>query len=164
MLPHDRVKIMKEQTHSAILPELPIVGTLKLTSRDGKTLASIDVVKKQKPQGTNVFFEKCYQELLAFLTGKKKKINIKLDLSNLTPFQQKVLQEMGKIPYGHVVTYKDLAAGMQSRGVQAIGSACGRNPFLLIYPCHRVVGSNGMGGFAHGLKMKAELLKLENRP
>lgn len=155
---------MKEQIYSAILPELPIVGTLKLTSRDGKSLASIDVVNKQKPHLTNVFFEKCYEELAAFLTGKKKKINIKLDLSSLTPFQQRVLEEMGKIPYGHVATYKDLAAGMKSKGFQAIGSACGRNPFLLIYPCHRVVGSSGMGGFAHGLKMKAELLKLENRP
>lgn len=154
---------MKEQIYSAILPELPIVGTLKLTSRDGKSLTSIEVVKKQNPKMEHAFFEKCYGELEAFLSGKKKNINIKLDMSSLTTFQRKVLTEMGKIPYGHVATYKDLAQGMKSKGFQAIGSACGRNPFLLIYPCHRVVGSNGMGGFAHGLKMKAELLKLENQ-
>jgi methylated-DNA-[protein]-cysteine S-methyltransferase len=152
---------MKEQIYQAILPELPIVGTLKLTSQDGKSLASIEVVKKQKSRMTGAFFEKCYHELEAFLKGKKKKINIKLDMSSLTPFQRKVLEEMGKIPYGHVATYKDLAVAMNSKGFQAIGSACGNNPFMLIYPCHRVVGSKGMGGFAHGLKMKAELLKLE---
>lgn len=160
---HDSVFSMKEQTYSAILPELPIVGTLKLTSRDGKSLASIEVVKKQKPKMDHPFFEKCHAELEAFLMGKKKKINLKLDMSSLTPFHKKVLDEMQKIPYGHVATYKDLAAGMKSKGFQAIGSACGRNPFMLIYPCHRVVGSNGMGGFAHGLKMKAELLKIENQ-
>ncbi len=153
---------MKEQILSAILPELPIVGTLKLTSRDGKSLASIDLVKKQKPNMEHKFFEKCYEELAAFLSGKKKKINIKLDLTSLTPFQRRVLDEIAIIPYGHVATYKDLASGMKSKGFQAIGSACGKNPFMLIYPCHRVVGSKGMGGFAHGLKMKAELLKLEN--
>jgi O-6-methylguanine DNA methyltransferase len=162
MFAHDKVKNMKEQILSAILPELPIVGTLKLMSRDGKSLSSIEVVKKQRPQIPNSFFEKCFNELEAFLSGKKKKINIKLDMSALTPFQRKVMDEMGKIPYGHFATYKDLAGGMKSKGFQAIGSACGKNPFMLIYPCHRVVGSKGIGGFAHGLKMKAELLKLES--
>lgn len=152
---------MKEQSKSVILPPLPIVGTLKLITFDGKSLAGIDVVKGKPTRVLDPFFQDCYQELDNFLTGKSKKISIKLDYSVIKPFQLKVLKEMRKIPYGKVATYKDLAVKMDSKAYQAIGSACGRNPFMLIYPCHRVLGSNGMGGFAHGLKMKEELLKLE---
>ncbi len=152
---------MKEQITSAVLPSLPIVGTLKLSTRDGESLCAIHVVKKQRASKLNPFFQSCFEELHAFLIGKKPEISIPLDTFGLSPFQMKVLNEMKKIPYGQVETYKDLAQRMKSKGFQAIGSACGKNPFMLIYPCHRVVGSSGPGGFAHGLKMKTELLKLE---
>jgi O-6-methylguanine DNA methyltransferase len=152
---------MKEQTYVVILPELPIVGTIKLTSLDGKSLASIEVVKKQKDSELTPFFKACYTELLHFLSGKKKDINLPVDLSALSPFQTKVLKAMKKIPYGKVASYKDLAQVINSKGYQAIGTACGENPFLLIYPCHRVVGATSLGGFAHGLEMKKALLKLE---
>ncbi len=145
---------------TAILPALPIVGSLKLTSRDGKTISQIDVVKG-KSTGMNPFFESCYEELKAYLEGKKTELELPLDMKGLTPFQMKVLKEMKKIPRGEVRSYGELAQAMKSRAFQAIGSACGKNPFMLIYPCHRVVGTNGPGGFAHGLKMKSELLKLE---
>ena len=84
-----------------------------------------------------------------------------VDDHRLRDFQLKVLNEMKKIPFGKTASYKDLGHGMNSRAYQAIGSACGQNPFLLIYPCHRVVGTKGPGGFMHGLKMKQELLQLE---
>lgn len=148
---------MKEQ----ILPTLPIVGRLKLSSRDGKSLCDITVTTEKSSRQLEPFFEQCYQELKAYLEGHKKVIDLPLDLSGLTPFQARVLKEMKKIPYGEVQSYKDLAARMKSKGFQAIGSACGRNPFMLIYPCHRVVGSKGLGGFAHGPRMKMGLLKLE---
>lgn len=153
---------MKEQLKSAILPALPIVGKLKLTSRDGKSLYSIDLVTGPVTKNLDPFFESCFEEIHAFLTGAKKEINIKLDYSALTPFQFEVLKAMKNIPYGKTATYKDIAVKMKSKAYQAIGSACGRNPFLLIYPCHRVVGSQDLGGFAHGLPMKMKLLDLEN--
>lgn len=145
---------------TAILPELPIVGVLKLSSRDGKTISHIEVVKG-KSKGMNPFFESCFEELSAYLSGKKKNLDLPLDMKGLTPFQARVLKEMKKIPYGEVRSYGELAAALKSKAFQAIGNACGKNPFMIIYPCHRVVGSNGPGGFAHGLKMKSELLKLE---
>ena len=145
---------------TAILPALPIVGTLKLTSRDGKTISHIEVVRG-KSKGMTPFFESCFEELRAYLSGEKKSLTLPLDMSGMTPFQMKVLTEMKKIPYGEVRSYGELAKAMKSKAFQAIGNACGKNPFMLIYPCHRVVGTNGPGGFAHGLKMKSELLKLE---
>lgn len=153
---------MKEQLKSAILPALPIVGKLKLTTRDGKSLYSIEVVTGAPSKNLDVFFEECFDELNAYLSGEKKEISIKLDHTSVTPFQLEVLKVMKKIPYGKTATYKDIADKMKSKAFQAIGSACGRNPFLLIYPCHRVIGSKDLGGFAHGLPMKQKLLALEN--
>jgi O-6-methylguanine DNA methyltransferase len=150
---------MKEQF--AILPELPIVGTLKLSTRDGISLSSINVVKKTKPSELSPFFRHCFEELQNFLAGKNPKWTIQLDFTELSDFQISVLKEMKKIPYGKVATYKDLAIQLNSKAYQAIGSACGKNPFLLIYPCHRVVGSKDLGGFAHGLEMKLKLMQLE---
>jgi methylated-DNA-[protein]-cysteine S-methyltransferase len=145
---------------TAILPSLPIVGTLRLTSEDGKTISHIEVVKGRS-KNMNPFFDSCFEELKKYLEGKKRTLELPLDMKGITPFQAKVLKEMKKIPYGQVRSYGELAKALRSKAFQAIGSACGNNPFMLIYPCHRVVGTNGPGGFAHGLKMKSELLKLE---
>lgn len=148
---------MKEQ----ILPALPIVGKLRLTSLDGKSLCSIDVVQGRSSSNLDPFFQECFDKFHAYLTGEATTLDIPLDISHLTDFQLRVLKEMRKIPYGKVHSYKQIAERMKSKGYQAIGSACGKNPFLLIYPCHRVIGSNNLGGFAHGLEMKQKLLKLE---
>lgn len=158
---HDKLPDMKEQLKSVVLPALPIVGNLKLTSLDGKSISMIDVVNEESDRELGPLFEKCFHEFKNYLTGKAKKISIPLDYSNLSPFQMKVLEVMREIPYGRAATYKELATKLNSKAYQAIGSACGRNPFLLIYPCHRVLGSNGLGGFAHGPKMKQDLLELE---
>jgi O-6-methylguanine DNA methyltransferase len=154
---------MKEQIQRVTLPPLPIVGTLRLSSRDGKSLCLIEVVRGKPSAKLPAFFADCHRRLHAFLSGETKELELPLDLSRLSPFQLRVLKAMKEIPFGKTATYKDLALKLKSRGYQAIGSACGRNPFLLIYPCHRVVGSSGPGGFAHGLKMKSALLALESR-
>jgi O-6-methylguanine DNA methyltransferase len=156
---NDSLFLMKEQ----ILPSLPVVGKLKLYSQNDKAVCLINVVKGPSTKILDPFFQQCYVKLEDFLTGKSQEIDIALDLSWVSSFQLKVLNQMKKIPFGKVATYKDIAAGIKSKGFQAIGTACGRNPFLLIYPCHRVIGSKGLGGFAHGLKMKKELLRLEQK-
>lgn len=152
---------MKEQMKTFVTPALPLVGKLELISRDGKSLSSISPTKASPDKLTDPFFTHCYEELKAYLQGEKKKISITLDFEGLTPFQKRVLEVMKEVPYGKVASYKDLADKLNSKAYQAIGNACGNNPFLIIYPCHRIVGSKGPGGFAHGLAMKKNLLKLE---
>jgi methylated-DNA-[protein]-cysteine S-methyltransferase len=69
---------------------------------------------------------------------------------------------MARIPYGETVTYGELAAlAGNPRAARAVGGACGRNPVLIIVPCHRVVASHGLGGFGGGLDLKQRLLHLE---
>lgn len=82
-----------------------------------------------------------------------------------TDFQKRVWEAMDAIPYGATHTYGHLAATMRGAGIpasaQAVGGAVGRNPLLLIRPCHRVVAATSPGGYAAGGDAKAWLLAHE---
>lgn len=82
-----------------------------------------------------------------------------------TDFQERVWEAMDAIPYGATHTYGHLAATMRGAGIpasaQAVGGAVGRNPLLLIRPCHRVVAASSPGGYAAGAGAKAWLLAHE---
>ena len=79
-----------------------------------------------------------------------------------TAFQQKVWQELLKIPYGETTTYGTIARRLNCRSAQAIGQAVHRNPIAIIIPCHRVIGADGsLTGYASGLEIKLQLLKIE---
>mgnify|MGYP005750327657 CR=1 FL=1 len=83
-----------------------------------------------------------------------------------TNFQRTVWKEISKIPYGETRTYKDLAIAIgKPNSSRAVANACGKNPYPVIIPCHRVIRSDGkLGGYSGvgGIKKKKELLKLEN--
>jgi methylated-DNA-[protein]-cysteine S-methyltransferase len=85
---------------------------------------------------------------------------IREDLSRL---EQKVLQKLSLIPIGKTISYKELALLCETpKGARAIGNACGKNPFPLLIPCHRVIRANGeLGGFALDLEIKKRLLEFE---
>jgi O-6-methylguanine DNA methyltransferase len=79
-----------------------------------------------------------------------------------TDFRQKVWKRLMKIPLGKTMTYGELATAVGNpKAYRAAGSAVGANPLLLIVPCHRIVGKNGLGGFRCGLAWKKKLLELE---
>ena len=82
-----------------------------------------------------------------------------------TDFQRHVWEAMDAIPYGATRTYGHLTATLRDAGVpasaQAVGGAVGRNPLLLIRPCHRVLAATSPGGYAAGAEAKAWLLAHE---
>ncbi|GAA2503609.1 methylated-DNA--[protein]-cysteine S-methyltransferase [Streptomyces gobitricini] len=81
-----------------------------------------------------------------------------------TDFQRRVWRALEDIPYGTTVTYGEIAArvGASGAGVRAVGTAIGRNPLLVVRPCHRVIGADGaLRGYAGGLERKERLLGLE---
>ena len=82
-----------------------------------------------------------------------------------TDFQKRVWEAMDAIPHGATRTYGQIAATLRGAGVpapaRAVGGAVGRNPLLLIRPCHRVVAASGPGGYAAGADAKAWLLAHE---
>lgn len=81
-----------------------------------------------------------------------------------TPFQHRVWQALGDIPYGQTRSYSEIAAALgDPRVVRAVGAANGRNPLSIVVPCHRVVGADGtLTGYAGGLARKELLLALED--
>lgn len=96
------------------------------------------------PQLTGSWAEK----LDAYFAGELQDFNHPPS-STGTPFQQSVWQAIAAIPYGQVASYGDIARIIGS-SPRAVGQACGRNPLPIVIPCHRVVSSNGLGGFSLG--------------
>ena len=82
-----------------------------------------------------------------------------------TDFQKRVWEAMDTIPYCATRTYGQIVNQLRGAGIpasaQAVGGAVGRNPLLLIRPCHRVVAASGAGGYAAGSGAKAWLLAHE---
>tara|TARA_Y100001934_G_C11899387_1_gene561463 strand:+ start:50 stop:331 length:282 start_codon:yes stop_codon:yes gene_type:complete len=82
-----------------------------------------------------------------------------------TEFQINVWEEIKKIPKGQTRTYKEIALALKKpKSSRAVANACGKNPFLIEIPCHRVIRSDGkLGGYSGkgGIKQKRKLLKEE---
>ena len=82
-----------------------------------------------------------------------------------TKFQIKVWKYLRKIPKGQVLTYLDVAKGINMpKAARAVANAIGKNPYPPKIPCHRVIRSDGtLGGYSGpgGIKTKKKLLKLE---
>lgn len=82
-----------------------------------------------------------------------------------TDLQRAVWEALAHIPLGTTISYLELARRVgRPRAVRAVAQAVGRNPWTLLRPCHRVVGSDGsLTGFAGGLERKSALLALEGK-
>ena len=93
-------------------------------------------------------------------------INKLLENIDGTNFQIQVWSEISKIPYGKTKTYKEIAISIgKPNSARAVANACGKNPYPIDIPCHRVIRSDGnIGGYSGegGIKKKLQLLKSEN--
>lgn len=87
---------------------------------------------------------------------------IPLDVKG-TAFQQRVWEELRRIPCGETRSYGELAAALGNpKASRAVGGANGANNVAVLIPCHRVIAADGsLGGYAYGTAIKAELLRRE---
>ena len=108
------------------------------------------------------FLHEVYHQLNEYFAGKRKIFDLPVD-SKGTAFQKAVWRELQKIPYGETRSYEDIAVAIgNKKAVRAIGQANGRNPIMIVVPCHRVIRKNGdISGFACGVEAKRYLLNLE---
>jgi methylated-DNA-[protein]-cysteine S-methyltransferase len=100
----------------------------------------------------------------AFLRGEDVSFaDVSVDLDWATPFQRALAEELRAVPRGEVVSYGELAALAGRPGAaRAAGAFCAANRFAFLVPCHRVVGSTGIGGYGEaGVEVKRRLLALE---
>ncbi len=100
-----------------------------------------------------------------FLRGKRRRFEVKVDWSEMTPFQIAVRKAVMAVPYGKTASYGDIAAAVgKPQAPRAVGGVQATNPISFIIPCHRIIGADGSlhgyGGYG-GLKTKAWLLELE---
>jgi methylated-DNA-[protein]-cysteine S-methyltransferase len=100
-------------------------------------------------------------QLEEYFAGGRTEFDIAMELDG-TAFQREVWAELARIPYGETISYGELARRVgRPKGPRAVGQANGRNPIPIIVPCHRVLASNGIGGYGGGLPMKRALLAVE---
>lgn len=101
--------------------------------------------------------------ILAYLSGKKKRVILPLDLQ-ATAFQLQVWEYLRTIPYGETRSYSQVAADLgDKKKVRAVAQACARNRIALVIPCHRVVASDGkLAGYRWGVERKERLLARES--
>ncbi len=110
----------------------------------------------------------CMQEVVEQLTGYfcqlRHGFELTLDLRG-TPFQLSVWRALQEIGWGQTLSYAQLADRIGSPGAaRAVGMANAQNPCLILLPCHRVIGSNGvLTGYAGGLLRKQWLLQHEQQ-
>lgn len=104
-------------------------------------------------------------KLSAYLAQDSTQLSLDVDLSALTDFQQRVLEEARRVPRGQVTTYSQIAKRLgMPKAVRAVGQALRRNPIPIVVPCHRVVASDGsLGGYGGEMssQRKIKLLQLE---
>lgn len=127
-------------------------------SKNKNALESKDVPKEMR--ATCSLIQKYFK-------GEKVDLSkINIDIDSLTSFQKSVYQTLKKIPFGKVISYKELADKIKNPGaIRAVGSAMKKNPIAIIIPCHRVIKSGGFIGNYNapgGSQTKTLLLEKEN--
>jgi len=136
---------------------LLLAGIDDQTSRVNEfVLALNDSVSIKKINNCN-----CLIALLdSFYAGKK--VSLKLSPKG-TAFQMKVWNKLVAIPFGQTKNYKQIAIEIGNpKACRAVGNACGKNPILLLIPCHRVIASDKtLGGFSASFSLKKTLLEIE---
>ncbi len=113
--------------------------------------------------GENRHIKQLKKELAEYFAGSLKSFHVPLVFPG-TEFQQKVWNELLRIPYGATVSYEEIARRIGSPSAhRAVGHANGLNRIAIVIPCHRVLNKGGtLGGYGGGLWRKRKLLDLES--
>jgi len=166
---NEKTKKMSTMTNSAALSFDTSLGPIRLQA-DGRGLTRIVLPGAQVsgqctalPAGpVHSLLAEAARQIREYLAGKRTDFSLPLAPFG-THFQLRVWEIIREIPWGRTMTYGAIALQLGDRAkARAVGGAAHANPLPLVIPCHRVIGSDGsLTGFAYGLAMKEQLLKLE---
>ena len=139
------------------------LGMLKIVS-DGKAVKEIALSGTCvcRYEQENEITRKAVSELSEYFSGNRREFTLPLSPDG-TVFEQAVWRELLKIPFGKSKSYGEIAAALGKSGAsRAVGNAVGKNPLLIVIPCHRVIAANHrLGGFSAGIENKRFLLSHE---
>ena len=142
------------------------IATIGIQLENSKLIKVDYLTSKNNIKPTSKFAENIQNKIEKYLKDTSKTNNLKIDVKlDVTPFQEKVLNQLILIPYGETKTYGEIAKKLKT-SPRAVGNACRRNPIPIVIPCHRVVASKGLGGYSGATEgetqdIKRHLLKLE---
>ena len=106
--------------------------------------------------------ERAVVQLQEYLRGERVEFDVALDWTGVDATHRHVLETLREIaPFGTTVTYGELGRRAGVDDPRDVGVLMARNPIPLVIPCHRVVASDGLGGYGGGLDLKRRLLELE---
>ena len=119
-------------------------------------------IKVANPKKYEPFMIDVLKQLSQYFNGSRKQFELDLKLQ-ISPFYQKVLNEVCKIPYGQTCSYKNIAEKIKNpRAYRAVANANATNPIPIVIPCHRVIQSNGeLGKYGGGKGLKHSLIEKE---
>jgi AraC family transcriptional regulator of adaptative response/methylated-DNA-[protein]-cysteine methyltransferase len=103
-------------------------------------------------------------ELSEYFAGARRAFSVPL-LTAGTAFQERVWEELRRVPFGETISYAELARRIgRASAVRAVARANGDNRLAILIPCHRVIGAHGaLTGYGGGLWRKQRLLEIERR-
>jgi methylated-DNA-[protein]-cysteine S-methyltransferase len=145
------------------------IGTLSLTS-NGSALVRLSLANRDELDSTEVpadadpVLSAAREQLDAYFDMRLTRFDLPLE-SRGTDFQRRVWDSLRIIPFGETISYAELARRIDKpKAVRAVGAANGRNPLMIVVPCHRVIGADGsLTGFGAGIERKRWLLDHELR-
>jgi methylated-DNA-[protein]-cysteine S-methyltransferase len=139
------------------------IGVVEVTE-SGAQIHSILFLdsNQEKESEQSPVLNNCIQQLDEYFKHQRQMFDLPLAPQG-TSFQKQVWEKLLEIPYGRTSSYLEIAKRIGNpKSIRAVGSANGKNPIVIIIPCHRVIGSSGkLIGYGGGLWRKEWLLKHE---
>ena len=136
---------MLESFHARLATPFAVLGIRTV----GERLTDIHYLPKGAATlgPTTRLAERVCRQVARYLADPEFRFDLPFEYSG-TAFQCKVWRAISAIPSGRTDTYLGIARQLRT-APRPVGGACGANRIPLVIPCHRVLGSNGIGGFMH---------------
>jgi methylated-DNA-[protein]-cysteine S-methyltransferase len=143
------------------------IGRLQVALHSGRIaevrLPGAGPARPERPPG-NPLERRTLAQLKAYFSDPRAAFDLPLAETG-TRFQQRVWARLRQIPPGATLGYGELARELET-SARAVGNACRANPWPILVPCHRVVATAGVGGYAGAvdgawLEIKRWLLRHE---
>lgn len=134
---------------------------------DASGISTINLIDGEAKSTTEIpnALKSCVQQLKEYFYEGRKTFELNLNLHG-TPFQIDVWKALQRIPYGQTTSYQALSEQLGDvKAIRAVAGTIAKNQFLIVIPCHRVIGSDGsLTGYSSGIWRKRWLLEHENPP
>ena len=158
---------MPGSEHEATVVLATSIGDLGVTASDrGLRRVTLPAHRAPRPSAGSAeaaaIASDAARQLEEYLDGSRTSFELQLDWNGVGERHRKVLETLAtSAPFGRTVTYGELGGLAGEPDPREVGVMMARNPIPLVVPCHRVLASDGLGGYGGGVELKRRLLELE---